>query len=281
MDPYATETGGMKEAFSRYASEFSGTFILIASIKFIVGSGTDLAPLAIGFTLQMIVYLHGHNSLGMFNPSVLIAHIVRNKLLHGISPHLGEVTMYLVAQFLGAIFGGLFVAVIFDKKYGNVHVFVSEGTNAVEALFAELMFTIILVMANMHCAANKKTAGNQFYGLAIGTVLFVGASAIGGISGCAINLAVWVGTVTSAAVNGSPELRHCWIYFVAHIVAGVYSGVYYTFVHPDFDKKVGRVFRVASTGNSNTRGAKGKKRVQYTDVKKDMEVEMDEDDNMV
>merc|ERR1719356_1006622 len=106
----------------------------------------------------MIVYLHGHNSLGMFNPSVLIAHVIRNQLLHGISPDIREVSMCLLAQLSGAIFGGLFVAVIFDRKYGDVHTYVAEDASASEAFWAEFMFTAILVAANMHCAANKKTA---------------------------------------------------------------------------------------------------------------------------
>jgi len=237
MNPRGGETS-IRKAISRYASEFSGTFILIASIKLILGSkeSSPVAALAIGFTLMVIVYLHGHNSLGMFNPSVLIAHVTRNKLLHGIPPNIIELTMYLLAQFSGAILGGLFIAFLFDQKYADVHTSVTPGTRPFEALCAEFMFTTILVMANMHCAANKDTAGNQFYGLAIGGVLFVSAVAIGPMTGSAINPAVWVGTVSSASVSGVPRTTHCWIYWVAHILAGVYSGLYFTFVHPDITK---------------------------------------------
>lgn len=238
MNPRGGETS-LRKAVSRYASEFSGTFILIASIKLILGQPGETSPvaaLAIGFTLMAIVYLHGHNSLGMFNPSVLIAHVIRNTLLHKVSPNIIEVAMYLLAQFTGAICGGLFVSLIFGKTYGDIHTSVTPGTSAFSALCAEFMFTTILVMANMHCAANKDTKGNQFYGLAIGGVLFVSAVAIGPITGSAINPAVWVGTVSSASVYGVPGTTDCWIYWVAHILAGVYSGLYFTFVHPDITK---------------------------------------------
>jgi len=243
MNPYDQRVEvNSRDRFSRFASEFSGTFILIASIKLAIASSSDLAPLTIGFTLMVIVYLHGHNSLGMFNPSVLIAHIIRNQLLHGLAPNIIEIVLYLLAQILGAIGGGVFISFCFSEDACRVHTYVQPDVKAFEALCGELMFCTILVMANMHCAANKKTKGNQFYGLTIGSVLFVSAVTIGGKSGSAINLAVWIGTVASADLCMTPVTRHWWIYFVAHIAAGIYSGVYYTYIHPD--NRVRRMKRV-------------------------------------
>jgi len=269
MNPRGGQTS-LRKAISRYASEFAGTFILIASIKLILGNGESSSPvaaLAIGFTLMVIVYLHGHNSLGMFNPSVLIAHVIRNKLLHGISFNVIEVSCYLLAQFSGAIFGGLFIAFVFDQKYADVHTSVTPGYGTFEAFCAEFMFTIILVMANMHCAANQDTAGNQFYGLAIGGTLFVSAVAIGPITGSAINPAVWMGTVVSASVYGDPVVDDCWIYWIAHFLAGIYSGLYFTFVHPD----------ITQNGKGGDYEKKNKSRQSQVNPKYDIAMQQDVD----
>jgi len=206
MNPYDQKLD-WRDRLSRFASEFSGTFILIAVIKLAVASSSELAPLTIGFTLMVIVYLHGHNSLGMFNPSVLIAHVIRNQLLHGLSPDIIEITIYLLAQILGAICGGVFISFCFSEDACRVHAYVQPDVKALEALCGEMMFCTILVMAKMHCAANKQTQGNQFYGLTIGSVLFISAVTIGGKTGSAINPVVWIGTVASADLCITPQKR--------------------------------------------------------------------------
>ena len=85
---------------SRYASEFVGTFILVASIKLIVGIGTGYAPLGVGITLTMIVYHYGYISLAMFNPAVTIGQMIRNSDTFKRKDCMQWI-MYLVMQFLG------------------------------------------------------------------------------------------------------------------------------------------------------------------------------------
>lgn len=179
-----------KQKLSRYISEFSGTFVLICAIKLILGSSNaslvSLAPLGIGFTLQMIVYNYGYNSLGMYNPSVCIAHIIRNSKNFKRNDYI-QWTMYFVAQFLGGIAGGFFAAIIGGKDACMVYTFVNPEFKAYQALFGEFLFCSILVSLNIHLATDKRVDGNQFYGMAIGTSLFVSVLAIGNISGSAIN----------------------------------------------------------------------------------------------
>ena len=52
-----------------------------------------------------------------------------------------------------------------------------------QAVVNEMLFTLMLVLTVLNVATHKKTEGNSFYGLAIGFVIVVAATAAGGISG--------------------------------------------------------------------------------------------------
>ena len=71
---------------------------------------------------------------------------------------------------------------------------------------------MMLVILNV--AASRKTAGNNYYGLAIGFVVL--ALAYGGreISGAAFNPAVGVGPLIADAIRGGHNLGHAWLYIV-------------------------------------------------------------------
>ena len=71
-------------------------------------------------------------------------------------------------------------------------------------LIAEFLFTFALVYVVLNSATAKGTAGNSFYGLAIGFTVTVGAFAVGPVSGGAFNPAVAVGVTTMkiAPVDG-------------------------------------------------------------------------------
>ena len=45
-----------------YVTEFIGTFFLVLTIGLTVVHGTEFAPLAIGCTLMVMVYMGGHVS---------------------------------------------------------------------------------------------------------------------------------------------------------------------------------------------------------------------------
>ena len=58
-------------------TEFIGTFFLVLSIGLSVASGSPMAPLAIGGTLMVMVYMGGHVSGGHYNPAVSLAVMMR------------------------------------------------------------------------------------------------------------------------------------------------------------------------------------------------------------
>jgi glycerol uptake facilitator-like aquaporin len=62
-----------------YLTEFIGTFFLVLTIGLTVLGGTQLAPLAIGSSLMIMVYMGGHVYGGHYNPAVSLAVLLRGK----------------------------------------------------------------------------------------------------------------------------------------------------------------------------------------------------------
>jgi aquaporin Z len=82
-----------------YVTEFIGTFFLVLTIGLTVIGGTPMAPLAIGASLMIMVYMGGHISGGAFNPAVgigpTLVHAMKGS---GTWQHLW---IYIVAPFAG------------------------------------------------------------------------------------------------------------------------------------------------------------------------------------
>ncbi len=81
------------------------------------------------------------------------------------------------------------------------------------SLVAEFLFTFALAWVVLNTATARGTAGNSFYGLAIGFTVFAGAVAVGGISGGAFNPAVGLGVV----IMGVEKLGQLGVYLVAEL----------------------------------------------------------------
>src|SRR4029078_8397376 len=85
-----------------YLTEFLGTFFLVLTVGLTVLNGSPMAPLAIGSSLMIMVYMGGHVSGGHYNPAVSLAVFLRGKMA---SP--GEFLGYVVSQLAGAITAAL------------------------------------------------------------------------------------------------------------------------------------------------------------------------------
>ena len=230
-----------KPELSRYVSEFAGTFILIAVIKLSFGSyhyediSPYYAPFAVGITLMMLVYNYGYISMAMFNPAVTISQIIRDSDNFRRDNFRMWIT-YFIVQFVGGIAGGFFAAIIGGHDACMIYPKIADGTDKYQSFLAEFFFTSILCTLNLHLATDKRVDGNQFYGIAIGSCLFVAIICIGSITGCAINPAVWTGCIASAAYcktdnDGTLVTKDAWIYWIAHIFAGWFSGVWFMFFY--------------------------------------------------
>src|SRR5262249_8149612 len=166
---------------NKYIAEFIGTFFLVLTMgcRVIAPGAGPLAPLAIGSALMVMVFAGGHISGGHFNPAVTLGVWLRGKC------EAKDVAPYMISQVAGAVVASL--AVRYLKSRATI---APIQLATLPALLAEFLFTFALVYVVLNSATAKSTAGNSFYGLAIGFTVLVGAYSVGSISGGAFNPAV-------------------------------------------------------------------------------------------
>ena len=199
--------------------EFIGTFFLVFTVGCAAvhhGAG-DLAPIAIGCTLMVMVFAGGHLSGAHYNPAVSLALFLRGKLPPA------DLIRYWVAQFLAAGIAACLISVLEPALK------VEPGLLGKKAgLIAEALFTFALCWVVLNVAVSKNNAGNSFYGAAIGMTVTAGAFAVGGISGAAFNPAVAVGVTLMHASATS----YLWVLVVGEIVGAVGAALAYRALHP-------------------------------------------------
>jgi aquaporin Z len=204
----------------KYLVEFIGTFFLVLTVGMTViepGAG-NLAPLAIGSALMIMVFAGGHISGGHYNPAVTIAVWLRGRCPSA------DVAGYIGSQLLGA------VAASFLVHYLKADATVVAGKMEIgPALAAEFVGTFALCYVVLNVATAKGTANNSFYGLAIGFTVMVMAFALGGVSGGAFNPAV----ATGITVMGLAKAGNIWVYFVGNFAAAIVAALTFKFINPD------------------------------------------------
>jgi aquaporin Z len=194
-----------------YLTEFIGTFFLVLTIGLTVVEGTPLAPLAIGASLMIMVYMGGHVSGAHYNPAITFAIWLRGRL------PARELLPYWVAQLLGAIGAALVVYVVMGRAFAPAP---GQGAGAVRPLLVEFLYTFALALVVLNSATAAKTKGNSFYGLAIGFTITAAAFAGGSISGGAFNPAVGTGPILVNAMIGDGGLGNLWLYLVGPLLGG-------------------------------------------------------------
>jgi len=205
----------------KYAVEFIGTFFLVLTIGMTViapGAG-DMAPLAIGAALMVMIYAGGHISGAHYNPAVTLAVFLRGKCA------LKDVPGYMVAQVVG---GAVAAMVVSTLKGPDLMSKVTALAPVVgSALIAEFLFTFALAWVVLNTATAKATDGNSNYGLAIGFTVLTGAYAVGSVSGGAFNPAVAVG-ITMMGLSAAANI---WIFLVADFLGGAAAALAFNALH--------------------------------------------------
>lgn len=201
---------------AKYLTEFLGTMFLVLTIGLTVLGQSPMAPLAIGCTLMIMVYMGGHVSGGHYNPAVSLAAMLRGKLAAS------ELAPYIVAQVLGAVVASLATYHIMGQTFAPAP---SPTASPVAALLVEVLYTFALALVVLNSACSDKTKGNSFYGLAIGFTVVVAAFAGGGISGGAFNPAVGIGPTVVHGLMGGGSFASLWLYLVGPFVGGALAAV--------------------------------------------------------
>ena len=200
---------------NKYIVEFIGTFFLVFVIGNVVLGGEAIGPLgaaSIGAALMVMIFAGGHISGAHYNPAVTLAVTLRGKCA------VADVVPYIVAQCLAAV-AAVFAAMHLRGGAATEMIDLSAAQTGV--LLAEFLFTFALCYVILNVATAEGTAGNSFYGLAIGMTVFAGAVSVGGISGGAFNPAVALGL----CVMKKAAWPDIWMYLVPQLVAGALAAV--------------------------------------------------------
>ena len=212
---------------AKLITEFVATFFLVLTIGLTVLIGSAYAPFAIAGVLIALIYMGGHVSGAHYNPAVTLAVWMRGRL------PTAEVLPYVGVQVLGAVLAA-FAA---DQVTGDVlQVVPAEETGLAAFFLLELLFTFALALVILNVATAERTAGNDYYGVAIGLVVLAGALAAGPISGGAFNPAVALGpALVDLLIGDGASLTGLWVYLVATFAGGALAAVVFKLQNPGDD----------------------------------------------
>lgn len=208
----------------KYITEFIGTFFLVLTIGLVVVDGTPLAPIAIGCSLMVMLYMGGHISGAHYNPAVTIAVVMRGAADSKI------IAPYFAAQIGGALVASLVVMMLTGETFAPAP---AADASVVAVLLAEALFTFALALVVLNVATAPATSGNSYFGLAIGFTVLAGAFAAGPISGGAFNPAVGIGPIVINAIAGDGGWGNLWMYLVGPFAGGALAAIVYKMQHPD------------------------------------------------
>lgn len=208
---------------AKLLTEFVGTFLFLSVIA-LSGKAGPLAPLAIGMALMAMVYMGGHVSGAHYNPAVSFGLFLRRVITAG------TMVQYWITQFVAGLLAFSFAFAV-SGDHAQIHP--GAGVASFIALSAEVVFTAALVLVVLNVAATKETAGNSYYGIAIGFTVGAGAFVVGPISGAAFNPAVGLAATFSGAVFGHDAWADLWIYLVGPLAgAAVGALIHYLQARP-------------------------------------------------
>jgi len=195
-------------------TEFIGTFFLVTGAALGGGLGASLV-------LMVMIYAGGHISGAHYNPAVSLAVWIRGKMT------IADMLGYWMSQFAGAILAAIVVANIFGTEGTSACIIPDNGI--LKGLIAEIIGTFALAYVVLNVATAKGTAGNSFYGIAIGGTVYVMATIIGKYSGGAYNPGVAIGL----SIQKTFCWQQIWIYFIGCFSGAALAALVFRMNNPD------------------------------------------------
>lgn len=210
----------------RYITEFIGTFFLVTVIC--LTSGNFLAPIAISSLLIAIIYMGYPVSGAHYNPATTLAILILQKI------SLKDSIIYMLVQLIAGCCGAMVYYFVWARNSGIPRP--NAEINIMKPLFIEALFTFIMILVILYVAASKRTAGNNYYGLAIGVVVTGIVITGADISGAAFNPAVALGPMLIDKLLGTcacNPFEYGWIYFAGPLSGSAAAAVIFRFLSPE------------------------------------------------
>lgn len=213
---------------AKYLAELIGTFFLVLTIGCSVHTGSLGAAIGIGMMLMVMIYALGSVSGAHFNPAVTLAVVLagRNKITNL------DAVWYIVFQIIGAVLAGI----LYWKLSHDAFLLAPVGVHTLQdAVLVEILYSCALCYVVLNVATSKD-APNNYFGLAIGSVVMVAAIAAGPISGCSLNPAVSVGSIVAAYIAHGAIAFHYWVpYVFAPCLGSALAALLFYYVRGDLE----------------------------------------------
>jgi len=168
---------------ARLVAECFGTFMLVFTVfcNVLGDSSPAFAAMSIGSVLMVLIYSLGDTSGAHLNPAVTVAISLAQQQKWTTSG------CYISVQVLGGVLASMTANAIFGSTFELIP---APGYSYLQAGICESLFTLMLCFVVLNTACSRASAGTQYFGLAIGHVIWAGGYAAGGISGANFNPAV-------------------------------------------------------------------------------------------
>lgn len=218
--------GYVHDATSKYTAEFIGVYFLVLTIGCNVHTASIGAALSVGMMLAVMIFSLASVSGGHLNPAVTLAIALRGGM-----PEPMDAAIYMVVQFAAATCGAMTYAAMEGDAFKFAPVW---HYTAGAALTVELIYSIALIFVVLNVTTTARHAGNQYFGLAIGSTVMCSAVAIGHVSGCSLNPALSFGALMAAGLWGGFSGIHFWgLYILTPFLAALIATMLFFIVRPE------------------------------------------------
>ncbi len=225
----------------KYVCEFIGTAVLVlfgCGNAAIAGDflGTLGVALAFGLSIIAMAYVIGNISGCHVNPAVSLAMLINKKM------SVKDFILYVVAQFIGALFGisilylimknsGLDIAVQGLGANGYGDGISSVGLNMFGAIITEVILTFVFIYTILGVTSDDKNS--SVAGIVIGlTLTFVHILGIP-LTGTSVNPAR---SLAPALFLGGTALKQVWVFIVAPLVGSALASFVFKFLNTEESK---------------------------------------------
>ncbi len=213
----------------KLAAEAIGTFVLVLfGVGAVLASRGDYAAVGLSFGIAIVamVYAFGRVSGGHFNPAVSVGAALGGRISWR------DAGLYSAAQIVGAIVGGLILALIqitgdtgyeFGDPLGANGFGDHGGVEVVGALIIEIVMTFVFLLVIL-AVTDTRNEHPALAPLAIGLTLAAIHFASMGATGTSVNPARSLGVVF---FSGGDAIAQIWLFILAPLVGAALAGLAY------------------------------------------------------
>ena len=229
----------MNSLLKKAIAECFGTFVLVfvaCGVALATGGSLVATSLAFGLVIVAMAFSIGRISGCHINPAVSLGCLLTKRMT------LKDFLVYVCAQCVGAILGGILIFACFKMADINVNFAYGASNYAVggeysfggvmSALIVEVVLTFIFVLVILNVTDKKadNSGVSKFAGIIIGLTLTL-VHLIGiQLTGTSVNPARSLGTAVANLIFGSGEakaLAHVWMFIVGPLAGGALAALCY------------------------------------------------------